>query len=653
MGRRYLRFICGSLCAAIAAALLAVVPGAAFAACLSPAGSGGDVWFNKDHAVMQYCNGTNWISMLAPGATIEPSGCDAIGDVCSDGSIYAGLSPDGNAPMFTTPADAGSMSWNNGVGPDIETTLPNCTDDTPGTDPSCRTGASNTDILKGLADAGAPYVAASYCADLTAHGHSDWYLPAVDELNVLYLNNAAIGGFDTSGNWYWASSEYTDNLARIQRFNDGDQDVGGKAIEYLARCVRKGDPCARATPVPGAICANGSVYLGQQSGNKIYATDAAGESSQSWNNGSTNYTITGFTSTADGSSNTAGLVALADAGAPYDAATFCDGLARHGYSDWYLPSRDELNLLWNVGDPLAGVDTSGSWYWTSTEDDSDDAWLQRFSDGLQSDVVGITKQNAVTVRCMRHAEPGICKTPAAPAGALIFNEDYRVLQWCDGTNWRAAGPVSPSGPETGCVSPAGTGGNLVFNVEYRTLQYCDGADWIAIGKPCRSCGGSPTEKVDFYTLAGVSGRFIGGISGADQLCQDQAKAVGLGGTYKAWIADSNPASAPATRFTHATVPYVRVDGTKIADDWTDLTDGTLDSVMTSETGYENLPINGVWSNVLPDGTQASGTATDHCDDWGTGGSTGRIGHRDRTDSTWTEFATITCFASDLLYCFEQ
>jgi hypothetical protein len=40
------------------------------------------------------------------------------------------------------------------------------------------------------------------------------------------------------------------------------------------------------------------------------------------------------------------------------------------------------------------------------------------------------------------------------------------------------------------------------------------------------------------------------------------------GVYKAWLSDSQ--ASPLTRFTHSTLPYIRVDGTQIAADWAGL-----------------------------------------------------------------------------------
>ena len=79
-----------------------------------------------------------------------------------------------------------------------------------------------------------------------------------------------------------------------------------------------------------------------------------------------------------------------------------------------------------------------------------------------------------------------CMNPINRAGTLIFNADHRVVQWCDGAHWHAAGPVDPPGPNAGCGNPAQPGGFLMFNGGLCLLQYCDGDNWRGIGKadPC-------------------------------------------------------------------------------------------------------------------------------------------------------------------------
>jgi hypothetical protein len=65
---------------------------------------------------------------------------------------------------------------------------------------------------------------------------SDWYLPSKDELNQMYVNKSAIGGFFS--NWHWSSSEFGDGSASIQDFNSGLQDYYGKLTTFLVRPVR-------------------------------------------------------------------------------------------------------------------------------------------------------------------------------------------------------------------------------------------------------------------------------------------------------------------------------------------------------------------------------------------------------------------------------
>ena len=67
-------------------------------------------------------------------------------------------------------------------------------------------------------------------------GHSDRDWAGRDELNRLYLNRAAIGGFLTRV--YWSSTESGATGACSQWFNDGFQDSQNKANGSAVRAVR-------------------------------------------------------------------------------------------------------------------------------------------------------------------------------------------------------------------------------------------------------------------------------------------------------------------------------------------------------------------------------------------------------------------------------
>ena len=221
-----------------------IIPGFDTSACSGT--NEGAIRYNSATSCAEFCNGTDW---LCPTTTVleistPPTNCPNIGDTCDDGSIYAGLTPDGDVMMYTTPADAGQFSWNDGTStPWVDTAMVNCTT---GAQASCYTGEANTALLAalGTTPSPAPYVAARHCDGLTAHGHSDWYLPARDELNILYTNHVAIGAFNISGSFraglYWASSERNKNASWPQRFSDGSQSIFFNKNEGVSvRCVRR------------------------------------------------------------------------------------------------------------------------------------------------------------------------------------------------------------------------------------------------------------------------------------------------------------------------------------------------------------------------------------------------------------------------------
>ena len=74
---------------------------------------------------------------------------------------------------------------------------------------------------------------------------------------------------------------------------------------------------------------------------------------------------------------------------------FVDG----GFSDWYLPGKWELNELYKHKSAVGGF--SDYFYWSSTEDDADDAWDQYFGSGGQDSNYGSGKYGNFRVRAVR------------------------------------------------------------------------------------------------------------------------------------------------------------------------------------------------------------------------------------------------------------
>jgi hypothetical protein len=161
---------------------------------------------------------------------------------------------------------------------------------------------------------------------------------------------------------------------------------------------------------------------------------------------------------------------------------------------------------------------------------------------------------------------------------------------------------------------------------------------------------------------------LGGLAGADLLCQELADEQGIPGTFKAWLSDSS--TSAAQRLTHSAVPYVDVWGRRIADDWQDLTEGELQiEIRTNEKGFDYIDSLGcnfnpleivfgfagmVWTNTRLDGSASGGP---NCMDWtDNSAEKGLVGFYCLATQGWTDPKVKTetaCGAKRSLYCFQQ
>ncbi len=118
-----------------------------------------------------------------------------------------------------------------------------------------------------------------------------------------------------------------------------------------------------------------------------------------WYNGS--YTVTNATGTAIGTglANTNTIIA-SQGGTPTNYAA---GVARSykggGYSDWYLPSKDELNKLYINRVAVGLVYGNSGYYWSSSEVDANGAWYQYYIGGSQNSFYN--KYSNSSVRAIR------------------------------------------------------------------------------------------------------------------------------------------------------------------------------------------------------------------------------------------------------------
>jgi hypothetical protein len=182
-------------------------------------------------------------------------------------------------------------------------------------------------------------------------------------------------------------------------------------------------------------------------------------------------------------------------------------------------------------------------------------------------------------------------------------------------------------------------------------------------------GGGTTvsgDKIMFVTPSVYEGGKLGGLSGADTICEMVATAGGLTGTFSAWLATDT--ETPATRLTHSTGNYKLVDGSLIAAGWSDLVDGQIAHAIDLAPDGSTPTASGAcmggdtptqtWTNVAFDGTEAvadfNGVQHQSCAGWTDLSADGSLGLITGTDPSWTdEGCSVQCTGLAALYCVQQ
>lgn len=156
-----------------------------------------------------------------------------------------------------------------------------------------------------------------------------------------------------------------------------------------------------------------------------------------------------------------------------------------------------------------------------------------------------------------------------------------------------------------------------------------------------------------FTTSGTHDGNLGGLAGADGFCQGFANTAGLPGIYRAWLSDST--GSPSTRFTHSTIPWVMPSGSSsgiiLADDWADLTDGSIDARLVQTEAGATVSNNIPFTNTTPAGVEWNGA---DCSDWTSTSGNGSYGNTGGLDGTWTQSGSGgACNVLHRYYCFQM
>jgi hypothetical protein len=266
---------------------------------------------------------------------------------------------------------------------------------------------------------------------------------------------------------------------------------------------------------------------------------------------------------------------------------------------------------------------------------AEDGTLCRDAEGVCD--IAETCNNGV---CPANAKKGVETTCRPSAGVCD------IAEVCNGEDWGCPSDVLSTASVEACPGYKCSGASAACPTSCQTKADCS---------PARFCNQNQCVlgKRIFLTSTTHAANF-GALTNADAICNARAQEAGLFGTYMAWV--SSTTSNIATRSSHATFVYYRMDGTTpmiIADNWADLIDGTTVAIATDENGA----VRG-YEPVFT-GTESNGTvAANNCQNWSTtaGNVTFATGNSSAAAAAlpnWSHYWDYNCATAAHFYCVQQ
>ena len=160
--------------------------------------------------------------------------------------------------------------------------------------------------------------------------------------------------------------------------------------------------------------------------------------------------------------------------------------------------------------------------------------------------------------------------------------------------------------------------------------------------------GLPTNLV-FVTSTRVTAA-MGGLAGADAICNARAAAAALPGTYVAWLSTDTVNAVDRLAGARG---WLRTDGRVFADQVSDIVAGRiihpirLDEFGTAVSGPEAA----TWTATYEDGSRFP--ANTDCGGWATAsaGDIANVGDATATAGSWTSVSQVVCNEQHHIYCF--
>jgi len=387
----------------------------------------GELRFNTDTSSLEQYNGTNWGAVVPDDLDINTLSINGTQVVDSTGNVDTGSLSIGGSEVISSTRDLVDINTLNGAV--IGISKPNITSPADGA----------TVIFE------SPTItSSSFTGNIVpdTHASTDWQIASDSSFNTIVVESLN----DTSNlvSWTVPEGNLSTSTTYYIRVRHTGTNLGDSEWSNTVSFTTASEFLPASWPGEIGTAYEGGYFAGQidQGGtiyNLIVAPKASGENSSIvWADGAADGSTTGAYSDIDGPSNTATLVSSYSS-TDTEAAHFCDGLTIGGYSDWYMPAKNELEVLYYWLKPTTDSNDTGDGanpnavspepintdysssdpaqtsvtvfqdgnseafytdnYWSSTEVNSPDAWTQNFDDGERNNY--FNKFSSFSVRAVR------------------------------------------------------------------------------------------------------------------------------------------------------------------------------------------------------------------------------------------------------------
>lgn len=232
-----------------------------------------------------------------------------------------------------------------------------------------------------------------------------------------------------------------------------------------------------------------------------------------------------------------------------------------------------------------------------------------------------------------------------------------VLVWCVASICLLVGCGEGEAPTDGgadaCATCARDGGGGDGGGSQRDGGSPDGGGSGDDGGPPGDSGSQDAGTGMRVFVTGARGLgALGGLDGADRLCNSSAATAGLEGTYAAWLSvrDGTGSATNAIDRITADGPWYRTDGALAFADRAQLATAPSIRLDLDENGARPDGTVLVWTGT----SEGGGAADQSCLQWTSSevGDQAVVGDPLSTTGSWTDSRLLSCAAGAHVYCFQ-